>query len=43
MNLIRSYQHNIYAETVNKVALSSNDDKRIILEDGINTRAIGYC
>jgi hypothetical protein len=42
MNVIRSHGHNIYSEEVNKVALSREDDKRIILEDGINTNAIGY-
>jgi len=38
-NVIRSRQHEIFTETVNKVALSSNDDKRIILPDRINTLA----
>ena len=38
MNVIGSYKHEIYfPEIVNKVALSHEDDKRIILEDGINT------
>jgi len=37
MNVIRSRQHEIFTETVNKVALSANDDKRIILPDRINT------
>ena len=27
---------------MNKVALSAEDDKRIIQEDGINTRAYGH-
>jgi len=39
MNVIRSRQHEIFTETVNKVALSANDDKRIILPDRINTLA----
>lgn len=39
MNVIRSYNHDIYAETVNKVALSHKDDKRIIREDCIHTFA----
>jgi len=41
-NTLRSYKHDIFAETVNKVALSANDDKRIILHDGIHTKAIGF-
>ena len=32
----------IYTETVNKVALSANDDKRIILDDKINTLSYGH-
>ena len=42
MNVIRSYKHNVFTEEVNKVALSANDDKRYILEDGINTLALGH-
>ena len=42
MNNIRSYNHDIYTETVSKVALSNKDDKRIILEDGIHTLAHGH-
>ena len=41
MNVIRSHQHEIFSETVNKIALSANDDKRIILDDGISTLALG--
>ena len=41
MNVIRSHQHEIFSETVNKIALSANDDKRIILDDGISTLAFG--
>ena len=40
-NIIRSYKHEVYTE-VNKIALSANDDKRYILEDGINTLALGH-
>ena len=39
MNVIRSHGHEIFSETVNKISLSANDDKRIILEDKISTRA----
>ena len=42
MNIIRSHQHEVYSERVNKVALSREDDKRIILEDGIHTLAHGH-
>ena len=41
-NIIRSYKHEVYTEEVNKVALSTSDDKRYILEDGINTLALGH-
>ena len=43
MNTFRSRKHNINTESITKTALSANDDKRIILEDGINTMAIGHC
>jgi len=33
MNVIRSRQHNLSTEQVNKIALSANDDKRIIQPD----------
>ena len=42
MNVIRSHRHNIYTEEVNKVALSANDDKRVISKDGIHTLAHGH-
>ena len=42
INVIRSREHNIYTEKINKVALSGDDDKRIILEDGIHTLALGH-
>ena len=43
MNLIRSYKHKVYCETLNKLALSGEDDKRIIdVDNGINTYAYGY-
>ncbi len=39
---IRSRQHNIGTEIINKMALSAYDDKRVVLEDGINTLPYGY-
>ena len=39
INIIRSKNH-IYSMTVNKLALSANDDKRLICENKINTKAI---
>ena len=41
-NIIRSYEHEVYTEEVNKVALSAEDDKRYILEDGKHTLAWGH-
>ena len=40
MNIIRSKNHEIYSMTVNKLALSANDDKRLICKNKINTKAI---
>ena len=40
MNVIRSENHNIYSMTVNKVAVSANDDKRLICENKIDTLAL---
>jgi hypothetical protein len=42
MNVFRSYNHEIYTEAVNKIALSSDDDKRVIQEDGEHTLAYGH-
>jgi len=42
MNVIRSHLHAVYTEEVNKVALSADDDKRVILADGISTLAYGH-
>ena len=41
-NILRSYQHEVYTEEVNKVALSAQDDKRYILSDGVHTLAWGH-
>ena len=42
MNTIRSHKHDMYTETVNKIALSREDDKRVIMEDGVHTYAHGH-
>ena len=33
----------VYTENINKTALSSNDDKRIVALDGITSYPYGYC
>ena len=40
MKIIKSENHDLYSKEVNKVALSNEDDKRIVLEDKINTLAL---
>ena len=42
MNVIRSHYHENYTEEINKIALSSDDNKRIIMADGIHTLAYGH-
>ena len=42
MNVIRSYGHEVYTETVYKTALSGDDDKRFVLENRIQTMAYGH-
>ena len=37
MNIFRTKNHDVYSTTVNKVALSPNDDKRLICENKIDT------
>ena len=41
-NGIRSYKHQIYTESITKTALSANDDKVYICDDGIHTRNFGH-
>ena len=41
-NILRSYEHEVFTEEVNKIALSALDDKRYILNDGIHTLAWGH-
>ena len=40
-NIIRSYDHILYTEEINKIALSAADDKRYLLKDSFNTLAWG--
>ena len=41
-HILRSYEHEVFTEEINKIALSSIDDKRYILNDGIHTLAWGH-
>ena len=41
MNVIRSHLHDVYTEEVDKVALSAEDDKRV-MEGRIYTLALGH-
>ena len=41
-NILRSYNHEVYTEEVNKIALPAQDDKRYILKDGVHTLAWGH-
>ena len=40
--LFRSRDHHIFTENMVKVALSANDDKRIVLGNGIDTLSLGH-
>ena len=42
MNLIRHRNHDLYTESIEKIALSSKDDKRIVFENKIDTIAYGH-
>ena len=42
LNVIRSHCHNIYTEEINNIALSSDDNKRVIMADGIHTLTYGH-
>jgi len=42
MNIIRSHKHEVFTETVNKIALSADDDKRKICDNKIETFAHGF-
>ena len=40
MKIIKSEKHDVYSKEVNKVALSNEDDKRILTKDKVNTLAL---
>ena len=42
MNCINSKKHEIFSQTINKVALSADGDKRFVLDDGITTLVHGH-
>ena len=42
MNVLRIHCHEIYTEEINKIALSSDDDKRVTMAYVIHTLAYGY-
>ena len=42
MNVIRSHCHEISTEEINKIALSSDGDKRVTMADRIHTLAYGH-
>ena len=39
----KSENHEVYTENIDKIALSSSDDKRIVALDGITSYPYGYC
>lgn len=42
MNVIRSQKLEVFTEVIKKIALSTNDDKRIVREDKISSFAPGH-
>ena len=38
----KSENHEVYTENINKIILSSNDDKRIVALDGITSYPYGH-
>ena len=42
MNLFRSYKHEMYTISIDKVGLSPYDDKRYVKDNGVDTWAHGH-
>ena len=42
MNMIRSFDHQLYSVAVNKISLSPYDDKRYVTDNGCDTLAHGH-
>jgi len=42
MNYIQSNKHIVFSKTTNKLVLNADDDKRYVMNDGINTMAYGH-
>lgn len=42
MRMLRSRKHELFTLTVDKCALSAQDDERHILDDGVCTRSYGH-
>jgi len=42
INSIQSTKHNVYSKSMKKIVLNANDDKRVILKDGICTQPYGH-
>jgi hypothetical protein len=42
MHTLRTYKHEIFGQKINKVDLSADDDKLVILPDGISKLAYGH-
>ena len=41
--IFKSENHEVYTENINKIALSGNDDKRIVALDRITSCPYRYC
>lgn len=42
LNVVRSHEHVIFTETINKIALSADNDKRMIGKDEISSFSQGH-